>query len=65
MALSDVSAIDHYEQLGTISWPLSFNNRAGEETLLVSRRNTLTAVFERVLQAPVVCSSLFRLFTPN
>ena len=58
MAFSDVS-IDHHEQLGTVSLPLSFDNRAEEETLLVSRRNTLTAVFERIFQAPVVCFSLF------
>ena len=36
--------IDRHEQLRTIS---SFNNRAEEETLLVSRRNTLTLSYHR------------------
>ena len=59
------ASIDHHEQIGTVSWPLSFNNRAEEEILLVSRRNTLTAMLQRVFRASVVGASLFRLFTLN
>ena len=57
MAFSKAS-IDHHEQLGTTSCPPSFNNRA-EETLYVSRRHVLTAVFRRVFHATVVCASCF------
>ena len=60
MAPSNAS-IDCHEQLGTISQPLSYNHRAEEETLLVSRRNALTTVLQRVLQASVVCASFFQL----
>ena len=60
MAPSNAS-IDRHEQLGTISQPLSFIHRTEEEILLVSRRNALTAVLQRVVQASIVCASLLQL----